>query len=241
MEEKARLYSAMKRGNYVAPENEPSGLIDFDRKWAENEAAGRGNEPEILSSSEDDWEDDGGKEIIDYTDEYGRARRGTKAEVARMERKRRNQVLGAEELDRMSARPVAPSNIIYGDTVQTAAFNPDEEIEKRMEEIARKRDRSMTPPEATHYDGNAEIRSKGVGFFNFSKDEALRKKEMAALEKERAETDRIRRDREAKKAERQKEIEARRKEIGQKRARKQADDLLAEIGLDIEGATGAPQ
>jgi len=38
MEEKARLYSAMKRGDYVAKEGEPEQLIDFDRKWAENQS-----------------------------------------------------------------------------------------------------------------------------------------------------------------------------------------------------------
>jgi hypothetical protein len=41
MEEKAKQYSAMKRGDYVGGgENEGDGLIDFDRKWADDERSG---------------------------------------------------------------------------------------------------------------------------------------------------------------------------------------------------------
>lgn len=226
MEEKSRLYAAMKRGDYVAKEGEPDSMIDFDRKWAENEARGTGNELENFSSSEDDWQDDGGDEQIEYEDEYGRLRKGTRAEKERMERKRRNQVLGQEELDRMSARPVAPSQIIYGDTVQTLAFNPDDDTTYKMEELARKRDRSATPPEAKHYEADQEIRSRGTGFFAFSKDEETRKKEMEALESERLETERIRKERNDKKDARRREVEQRRKEIAEKRSKKQADSFL---------------
>lgn len=234
MEEKARLYSAMKRGDYVAGENEPEQLIDFDRKWAENEARGVGNEPEVLSSSEDDWGNGDNTELIEYEDDFGRIRTGTRAEKERMERKLRFRALGAEELDRMSARPAAPSQIIYGDTVQTAAFNPDEDTTYKMETLASKRDRSMTPPEAKHYEGDSEIRSRGTGFFAFSKDEEIRKQEMESLERERLETERIRRERDEKKEARKREIEQRRQEIAEKRAKKQADNFLENLGNNLE-------
>ncbi|KUJ20564.1 uncharacterized protein LY89DRAFT_550176, partial [Mollisia scopiformis] len=217
MEQKAKLYSRMKRGDYVAAEGEADGLVDFDRKWVEG---GKEEESEVES-------DDGQGEMVDYEDEYGRARRGTRAEAERMERRKMNKVLGAEELDRMSARPAMPkTGLIYGDTVQSMAFNPEESVVQKMEEIARKRDRSMTPPEMKHYEADKEIRSKGVGFYSFSKDEGLRGKEMEALEKERLETERVRKEREAKKEKRRLEIEERRKAIGEKRARKQADSFL---------------
>ncbi|KAE8453753.1 hypothetical protein EG329_009264 [Mollisiaceae sp. DMI_Dod_QoI] len=226
MEQKAKLYSRMKSGNYVAKENEADGLVDFDRKWAEGGEKG-GEESEVES-------DDGQGEMVDYEDEYGRARRGTRAEAERMERRKRNKVLGAEELDRMTARPAMPSTLIYGDTVQTMAFNPEEVVVQKMEEIAKKRDRSMTPPEMKHYEADKEIRSKGVGFYSFSKDEGLRGREMEALEKERLETERMRKEREEKKEKRRLEIEERRKAIGAKRAKKQADSFLNELSADLK-------
>lgn len=238
MEEKARLYSAMKRGDYVLGQGKPEALIDFDRKWAEKEArGGAGNE---LDTSSDDGpdSDDGRDEMVEYEDEYGRTRRGTRAEAERMERKKQNKVLGQKELDEMNARPAIPNQLIYGDTVQSLAFNPEEPIAQRMEELAAKRDRSATPPDAKHYEADQEVRSKGVGFYSFSKDEALRKQEMEALEKERAETERIRAEKEERKAKRRKEIEARRKEIGQKRAMKMADSFLDSLTADLAAHSG---
>ncbi|KAL3420771.1 hypothetical protein PVAG01_07216 [Phlyctema vagabunda] len=231
MEEKARLYAAMKRGDYVPGANEPEALIDFDRKWAENEARGHGNE--LDTSSDDDGGYDDGGEMVDYEDEYGRAKRGTRAEAERMERRKTSRILGAEELDRMSARPAMPSQLIYGDTVQTAAFNPDEPVAAQMEELARKRDRSATPPEAKHYEADKEIRTKGVGFYSFSKDEATRGREMEALERERLETERVRKEKEERKDKRRQEIEERRRAIAEKRAKKQADSFLEGLSADM--------
>ena len=239
MEEKARLYAAMKRGDYVASENEPEALIDFDRKWAENEArGGAGNEFDTSSDDGADSEDGDQNKTVEYEDQYGRTRRGTRAEVEREERRKRKKLLGAEELDRMSARPAMPTQLIYGDTVQSLAFNPDEPIAAKMEELAAKRDRSATPPEQKHYEADKEIRSKGVGFYTFSKDEAVRKQEMEALERERAETERVRLEREGRKAKRREEVERRKREIGEKRAKKQADSFLDALTADLAGHDG---
>ncbi|KAG0649564.1 Coiled-coil domain-containing [Hyphodiscus hymeniophilus] len=222
MEQKAKLYKQMRRGELGGEEETAGGeLVDFDRKWAERGEA---------SSSEDD---DGMNEIVDYEDEYGRARRGTRREAERMNRRKANAVRGQEELDRMSARPAMPSNIIYGDTVQVAAFNPDEPVMEKMEEIARKRDRSLTPPEQKHYEADKEFRIKGVGFYSFSKDEKIRGQEMEALERERLETERMRMEREGKKEARKREIEERRKQIGEKRAKKQANSFLTGLEADL--------
>lgn len=218
----------MKKGEHTEEEDGRDGLVDFNQKWVERQSSAQRED----SSSES--EDDGANEIIDYEDEYGRARRGTRAEVERIERKRRNQALGQEELDRMSARPAQPSKIIYGDTVQTLAFNPDEPVMEKMEELAKKRDRSMTPPEQKHYEADKEFRIKGVGFYQFSKDEGIREKEMEALKREREETERVRKEKEQKKEMRKREIEERRRAIGEKRARRQADNFLEGLGEDIE-------
>lgn len=227
MEEKARLYNAMKRGEYIGRDDH--GLVDFDRKWAEKEAQGGDRDDEdSLGSDEDD--SDAAEELVEYEDEFGRTRKGTKAEAAREERRRRIQANAVEEEDRASARPKAPTNIIYGDAVQTYAFNPDTIIADRMAELAKKRDKSATPPPDTHYDANAEVRTKGTGFYAFSHDKDGRQQEMEALEKERLETERIRKEREEKKEQRKQDIEERRRLIAEQRSKAQADKFLK--GLD---------
>lgn len=234
MEEKARLYAAMKRGDYVptgdGPGNmEEAGLVDFDRKWAENEERGQGNGFET-SSDEDNAASD--EDMVEYTDEFGRHRMGTKAEAAREERRKKGGA--ADEPDRFTARPAQPANLLYGDTVQTAAFNPDEPIAAKMEDLARKRDRSMTPPEEVHYDAKSEVRSKGVGFYAFAQDRETRTKAMQELERERLETEKNRRDIEERKEKRKAEIEDRRRKIRQKRGEKEAEQFLDSLAGDLE-------
>ncbi|KAK8919684.1 Coiled-coil domain-containing protein 174 [Metarhizium anisopliae] len=104
------------------------------------------------------------------------------------------------------------------------AFNPDDP--EKMEELARKRDRSATPPDQKHYDADSEIRTKGVGFFKFSKDEETRTKEMKELAEEREQTEKQRQAREDQKEARRREIEKRRRNMGTRRAQRQADNFL---------------
>lgn len=186
MEEKARLYAAMKRGD--VEDMDERFAVDFDRKWAEKHGDG-GEDEEDDEEDESDVED-GKDEVVEYTDEFGRTRQGTKAEAARADRAQRGQA--DMESDRFTARPVAPANVIRGDTVQHQAFNPDQGIEDQMEALAKKRDRSLTPPPDVHFDAKQEIRQKGTGFFNFSEDPEERKRQMLELEKERAETEKRR-------------------------------------------------
>ncbi|KAJ0319278.1 hypothetical protein COL5a_010231 [Colletotrichum fioriniae] len=240
MEEKARLYAAMKRGDYVPKENEAAPLIDFDRKWTESEDKKNNGRREASSSGSDDNEsngdgnddDDEDSAIIEYEDEFGRLRRGTKADKERLERQRRRGLLGAEELERMSARPAAPAKLLYGDAIQTMAFNPEDP--DKMAELAKKRDRSATPPEARHYDADSEIRTKGTGFYKFSKDEETRQKEFQGLEEERVRTEAARKEREEKKEVRRKEIEQRRKEVEARRAKKMAENFLDGLAADMK-------
>ncbi|KIW83770.1 hypothetical protein Z517_03016 [Fonsecaea pedrosoi CBS 271.37] len=232
MQDKVRLYNAMKRGEYIGKEDyDNRGLVDFDRKWAEDQANGEGGASDSFDS--DDGSAVGEEEILEYLDEFGRLRKGTKAQAAREERRKRMQANAAEEEERLSARPSMPGNVLYGDTIQHQAFNPDQAIAERMAELAKKRDKSATPPPDTHYDASAEIRTKGTGFYTFSQDSEERKREMDALEKERLETERIRKERDEKKEQRKKEIEERRKAIAAQRAKAQADKFLND--LDIEG------
>ena len=239
LQEKARLYTQMKRGEYVRGDRDGDrSLVDFDRKWAEEEARGARSEEENSSGSDDAISDDDEECLVEYIDEFGRTRQGTKAEAAREERRKKIAANAAEEEERFSARAKIPDNIIYGDTVQHRAFNPDEVIADRMAEIAKKRDRSATPPPETHYDANAEVRSKGTGFYNFSNDAEERRREMDALEKERADTERNRRGRDQKKEERKRMIEQRRRVIAEQRGKAQADKFLDNLDLIPQEPSG---
>ncbi|KAK4105211.1 hypothetical protein N658DRAFT_417275 [Parathielavia hyrcaniae] len=228
LESKARLYAAMQRGDYIGRE---VGLVDFDRKWAESQT-GNSN-PASSSDDDDDAEPDGDgidNTLHEYTDEFGRVRHLTRSQILRLQRS----TASAAELEQMSARPKAPEQLIYGDAVQAEAFAARDGMDT-MEALARKRDRSPTPPEATHYQADREIRTKGVGFYKFSREEGKREEEMKALEAERARTEALRKEREEKAAKRKREIEERRKQILEKRTKKMADSFLEGLEKDLVG------
>lgn len=185
MEEKARLYAAMKRGD-VEDDSERF-AVDFDRKWAEKYGDGQSGEEDMSDEDEEEEADSG---MVEYVDEFGRTRQGTRADAARAARQERGMADMAG--DKFTARPSAPSGVIYGDTIQHQAFNPDMPIAMQMEELAKKRDKSLTPPPDMHFDASREIRQKGTGFFQFSEDAEERKKQMEELERERLETEKAR-------------------------------------------------
>ncbi|KAI9678900.1 MAG: hypothetical protein M1829_001885 [Trizodia sp. TS-e1964] len=230
LQEKAKLYLAMKRGEYAAASGEVNreelSLVDFDRKWAENEAQDPANGHD---TSDEEDEDQG--EQVQYTDEFGRERTGTQAEATRVARIMLIRSQHREEPQ--GARPLAPTNLIYGDTIQVAAFNPDEPIAQKMETLAAKRDRSATPPPDLHYDANSEFRTRGTGFYSFSKDAKTREKEMEALADERAETERLRAETILRKEKRMKDLEERRKAIREKKNEKLADRFLDSLGSEL--------
>ena len=221
MEEKARLYAAMKRGD--VDDTHETHLVDFDRKWADKEDKAHSDQ----SSSDDESESD--QEMVEWEDEFGRTRTGT---VAQRAREQRQAQLSTEAA--MRSRPDMPTNLIVGDAVQAAAFNPDEPIAQQMAELAAKRDKSLTPPPDVHFDSSKEIRQKGVGFMQFSHDDQERKKQFENLEMERAETERVRAEREKRLKDRKEEVERRRNAIRERRGKKQADDFLSGLGAELE-------
>jgi hypothetical protein len=224
MEEKARLYDALKRGDIEDLDDKYG--VDFDRKWAEKQEKG---DAESAASSESEASEE--EELIEYTDEFGRTRKGTRAQVAREQRRQRT--LAADEPDRFTARPSMPTNIIYGDAVQTNAFNPDETIAQQMADLAAKRDKELTPPPELHFDGRAEARQRGTGFFHFSKDEDERQEQMRRIEKEREETERVRRERKEQIEKRKEMIKEKKRAIQEKRSKGKAEKFLDELGAEL--------
>jgi hypothetical protein len=229
MEEKARLYNALKRGDIEDLDDKYG--VDFDRKWADKQEQGEADSTASSSDSEGSEE-----EQIEYVDEFGRTRKGTRAEIAREERRKRT--LAADEPDRFTARPSMPQQVIYGDTIQTHTFNPDETIAQQMAELAAKRDKELTPPPEVHFDGHEEARQRGTGFMHFSKDEDERRAQMAGLEKERVETEKARAKRKADVEKRKEAIREKKKAILEKRNKGQADRFLDKLGAELFAAGG---
>ena len=223
MEEKVRLYNAMKRGEYVPRDDgfDDRGLVDFDRKWAEKD-----NSESELSASDSDGED----EQIEYLDDLGRLRKGSKKEAEREARKARIQAVAEKDVQDFAARPQMPTNVIYGDAIQHEAFNPDRDIAQQMADLAKKRDKSATPPPATHFDAFAEVRTKGTGFYAFSHDAEGRQNEMEQLERTRQETERIR-------AETTKRHESK---VTSRSTKSEADEFLDSLELPIDSTPAWP-
>lgn len=249
MEEKARLYAAMKRGD--VEDDGDRYIVDFDRKWAEQGVDGVGEGADEEEDDDDDDDNDEDEDKVEYTDEFGRTRFGTRGEAAREQRRQNAADMVGDQANRLIARPTQPkSGIIYGDTIQAAAFNPDEITTAQMVDLASRRDRELTPPEAVHYNADWEIRSKGTGFFKFDKDEAERQRQMEALERERAATERARQDIgtmgadggenivQIEKDRKKTEMEERRRKILDKRGKMKADRFLEDLGGELLSGNG---
>lgn len=229
MEEKARLYNALKRGDIEDLDDKYG--VDFDRKWADKQEEKKDGAESSSSSSSDSEPSD--SELVEYEDEFGRTRKGTRADVAREQRRKR--MLAADEPDRFTARPSMPENIIYGDTVQSSAFNPDETIAQQMAELAAKRDKELTPPPDEHFDGRKEARQRGTGFMHFSRDEEERREQMGNLEEERKRTERVRRERREGVERRREMVREKKRVVRERREKGQAERFLDELGVELFG------
>ncbi|KAK2767778.1 hypothetical protein FQN54_003937 [Arachnomyces sp. PD_36] len=260
MTEKAKLYADLKSGNHLidsdddeesstskhysaARRGEGNSLVDFDRKWAEEEdrkaRKRRENGEESDSNSNaapseaaNDSDNDSSTSLIDYEDEFGRSRRGTKSEAARASRlksqSKSNPSDPTQDPAPTNARPSRPSNLIHGPTIQSSAFNPSSI--PGMSSLSQKRDRSPTPPPEVHYDAEGEVRNRGTGFYAFSRDEGVRGAEMEELMGVRKETERERERVGGRRGERERKREERRREVERVRGRRRAEVFLRELG-----------
>ncbi|KAI9374684.1 hypothetical protein BJX61DRAFT_532230 [Aspergillus egyptiacus] len=247
MEEKTRLYEDLKRGEYLAAgsesddedssdaylarlrRKEKEALVDFDRKWADEQQ----QQEEGVNASDDsssEKEADDNASIISYEDELGRTRRGTRKEASRAAREKAALASrSTSEPANERWRPSRPENLIYGATVQTEAFRPPEVVAEQMEYLAKRRDRSMTPEEV-HYDAEGEVRNRGMGFYAFSKDEEVRRRQMEELMSARAETERERQEKVERRNRRERAREERRREVDKLRAKRRAEMFLSGLG-----------
>lgn len=233
MDDKARLYAALKRGD-VEDKGEKFG-VDFDRKWAARD--GGAEVSEQSDDDEDDEEDVSRREVVEFQDGFGRTRKGTRAEMLREAQKASRQAQAQVDLVEEQARPSMPGSVIYGDTIQIGAFRPEEDVAAQMAQLAANRDREPTPPKDEHYDATKEIRTKGTGFYQFSGEKEERERQFEELEKLRKATEQARGERvdekEAARLKREKDVEERRKLIRQKKEKMQARRFLDDMGNEM--------
>ncbi|KAI5453607.1 hypothetical protein NCC49_005431 [Naganishia albida] len=196
---KAEKYEKLRRGEYgsLTEKELAEATVDFDRKWQEEDewsdhssdidesAYPTYGEP----SGKDKVDDAFSREKIEYVDELGRTRMGTRAEALEAEEARRTGIvkvhdpMEALEEQEPSVGPahaeVLQSNVIYGAQSFFPVYEPTQEDLKARLKAAE------GPADTKHYDANQEVRSRAAGHYQFSQDEAIRAQQMAALKAER--------------------------------------------------------
>lgn len=129
------------------------------------------------------------------------------------------------------------SNVIYGDQYSFPVYTPDPAVL-----AARAAAYEASAPLVQHYDASTENRSRGAGFYTFSKDEDTRQQQMAEMERARVGTDKSRADaasgggvvgaREREKEERRRKVDEKRRQLELKRKG------AVSVGAEDEGTEG---
>lgn len=246
MQEKAKLYDKLRKGEDLngctsaGQQQQQDGgdesLVDFTRKWKDEQRRGSGSESLSDSPSSDDEDIESyspapGEEMVEYTDEFGRTRLAPKS-IAEKHRQRLPQT--------QTDDPKEPNpSLIYGPTIQTHAFTTAT-YSSLPESLPRVEDLPQNKPggEERHYDANSELRSKGVGFYAFSGDNEQRRREMAELDATRKKTEEERRKREEGRKRRMEEVTRRREEIKKKKREVVGSRWLEGLVGELEAREG---
>ncbi|WWC73730.1 uncharacterized protein I206_107702 [Kwoniella pini CBS 10737] len=203
---KAKKYEAIRKGDFtgMSKKEMEEAVIDFEQKMEEDGYSSHSSdEDESARPARPRWHNDDEEEDheeheddlakVEYIDEMGRTRIGTRKEAKeaelskRSDRGRREAREAAEDdKDGSAYAEVLQSNVIHGDQNFFPVYEPDADALKKKyleaEEEAR----------AHHYDSTKEVRVKGAGQYQFSLDETTRADQMASLASQRNETEKAR-------------------------------------------------
>nr|KIR88699.1 hypothetical protein I308_00778 [Cryptococcus tetragattii IND107] len=180
---KAKKYEQIKKGDFsgLSQKEIEEAVIDFEK--LEEFSDHSSDEDESAHPARLRWSDD---EAIEYIDELGRTRTGTRKEAKEAERLRgRNESVelipsGAEN---SAYAEVQQSKVIHGEQHVFPVYEPDPEVMKAKYRQAEEEARGH------HYDSTKEVRVKGAGQYQFSLDEQRRAEQQAALKSQRHETE----------------------------------------------------
>ncbi|GAA6055614.1 hypothetical protein JCM3770_006726 [Rhodotorula araucariae] len=238
LEKKAAIYDKIRKGKSagLSEAQIDALLVDFDAPTSRRSS--RSPSPSSASASEDDAPapvPSVADPLVEFTDEFGRARLIPRSEVPRGAPFRDPAGDGREQYAPLqderavhSGEGPDPSNVYYGDQHSFPVYAPSPEVlAARAATLAA----AAAAPLVDHYSAEGENRTRGAGFYAFSADEAARAAQMEALARERAETERVRADkaregdrvraeRERERDERKRRIEDKRREVEERRAKR---------------------
>ncbi|KAF8515378.1 hypothetical protein BU17DRAFT_51730 [Hysterangium stoloniferum] len=221
LERKAAQYEKLKRGKTAGLSEKEYDSLLFDRKAEDNYDSDTSEDvDESLTIPKNPYEED---PIVDYEDEFGRMRTAPRSEVPR-------NLLPREEEPEADEDPY----LIRGDANYFPTYEPSAEKVAAVEAALRE---DSNP--ATHYDATREVRPQGAAFYQFSKDEETRQKQMEDLKRMREETENARKEAGAAPGQevrlgsekRKREIEERRKAIEAKRRKTTESEPVAPASI----------
>ncbi|XP_050835091.1 coiled-coil domain-containing protein 174 [Serinus canaria] len=229
LEEKAKLYEKMTKGDFPDEETEDLYLVDFTQKiidkqhevqeLQQSEAAGKTSErdtdeEETQPEADIPPPEDPDEEWVDYVDFLGRSRRCMKKDLPSL-------LKMDQELQGKRQEP--DGNTLLSEDMRRELQR--QQWEKEEEEALRK------PMGPIHYEDirENEARQLGVGYFAFSRDQELRHKQRATLDMLREQTLDQRNKREQLKEKRKAALDARLSKLRARKIKK-----LREAGLEEE-------
>ncbi|XP_028907781.1 coiled-coil domain-containing protein 174 [Ornithorhynchus anatinus] len=227
LEEKAKLYENMTKGDFPDEETENLYLVDFTQKiinerkekWTSCESCIPTKKPERMENEEESVSDldiplprEPGEEWVDYVDCLGRSRRCMRKDLPNLLKMDENL-----QVKRLGAK----QTLLSEDMKRELQRQQWEEEEK--EALSR-------PMGPIHYEDlrENEARQLGVGYFAFARDKSLRNKQMETLEMLREQTTDQRTKRENIKEKRKAVLDARLMKLRQRKLKKLNKDGTVE-------------
>ncbi|XP_042195736.1 coiled-coil domain-containing protein 174 [Callorhinchus milii] len=224
LEEKAKLYEQMTKGNFPDEETESMYLVDFtqkifdkqkelravsERKAAENKK----DEDTTTPESEIPPPQNPDEEWVDYVDSLGRSRRCMKKDMT---------ALLAMDIELKGSRHK---------TEEKTLLSKDMRRELQREEWEKEEEEALSRPVGPlHYEDirEQEAREMGVGYYAFAREESVRKKQIETLDMLREQTMDQRSKREKLKEKRKAVLDARLAKIRQRKMKKLKGDGIEE-------------
>ncbi|KAI0671610.1 hypothetical protein C8Q78DRAFT_1078406 [Trametes maxima] len=180
LERKSKAYSKLRKGKHGGLDEkqysellyDPTGNVDNEHWKSDSDEE---DESLTVPVAPQEAQDD---PIIEYEDEFGRAR------TARMSEIPRHLLPESEREEEEDFDPF----VVHNPVNHFPMYEPSAERIKTIQAQYAEENNPLN----IHYDASREVRAKGAGFYQFSGDEETRRKQMEGLRQAREETERTR-------------------------------------------------